>query len=317
MATRAGTDTSPREEIEAAFATYRRRGIVEHDWPGFADLFTDDARYVEHNLGTFVGRRAIRDWLVDAMAGFPSMTFDMDWWIIEGNRVVFYIWNLLPDPTGAGRRFGFPNVTVIEYAGGGKWSFEEDFYNPANGDRAVGEWLAAGGRRSTPPDRSLRGFPGWAPPLSPAAHAREEVEREFAAYVERGRAAVASGDWATWAAQFSPDARYREHHYGEFDGREAIRAWITGVMQPFPAMDFPVEWHVIDGNRVAMRCQNRLPDPAGGGRSFQFPTLVVLHYDGDGQWGYEEDVYNPAEGPPVVQAWLEAGGTLPEGFRLE
>ena len=77
------------------------------------------------------------------------------------------------------------------------------------------------------------------------------------------------------------DARYHEHHYGKFSGRDAIETWITGVMQPFPEMDFPVEWRVIDGNRVVMLCQNRLPDPTGGDTVYQFPTLVVLHYDHD------------------------------------
>jgi hypothetical protein len=31
-------------------------------------------------------------------------------------------------------------------------------------------------------------------------------------------------------------------------------------------------------------------------------------------WSYEEDVYNPDEAAEVVGRWLEAGGTLPEGF---
>ena len=48
-----------RDEIEAAWAEYQKRGVQEHDWPGWADMFTDDARYEEHNLGVFEGRSAI------------------------------------------------------------------------------------------------------------------------------------------------------------------------------------------------------------------------------------------------------------------
>jgi predicted SnoaL-like aldol condensation-catalyzing enzyme len=199
---------------------------------------------------------------------------------------------------------------VIEYAGDGRWSFEEDYYNPATANTEVGRWLAAGGDLRGVADRALRGDPDARPLAPTAAHPAEEVEREFQAYVERGRQAVATGDWATWAAQFTPDARYLEHHYGAFAGRQAITDWITGVMQPFPQMEFPVEWHVVDGNRVVMLCQNRLPDPKGEGRTFEFPTLVHLHYAGGGQWSYEEDIYNPAEAPPVVSAWVEAGGSL-------
>ena len=308
------TVTFPKEEVEHAFTEFRRRGIGELDWAGFTDLFTDDARYVEHNLGTFEGRPAIREFLIGAMAGLPALTFAIDWWAIDGHRVAFYIWNLLPDPAGEGRTFAFANATVIEYAGDGRWSFEEDYYNPATANQVVGDWFRAGGSTTSAPDRSLIS-PG-SPAPSAVAHPRAEVEREFAAYVERGRTAVATGDWATWAAQFTEDARYHEHHYGKFEGRAAIREWITGVMQPFPAMDFPVEWHIVDGNRVVMLCQNRLPDPVGDDRTFQFPTLVVLHYAGGGQWSYEEDIYNPSEAPAVVGAWLEAGGSLPPGFTL-
>jgi ketosteroid isomerase-like protein len=303
--------TFPRAEVEEAFAEFRRRGIGEFDWPGWADLFTDDALYIEHNLGTFEGRAAIKDWIVATMAQFSAMSFDLDWWVFGEDRVVFNIWNLLPDPSGGGAHYGFTNATVIDYAGNGRWSFEEDYYNPATANAEVGRWLAAGGDMHAAPDLTLRGDPAARPQPVSTVHPADEVEREFWAYVERGRQAVATGDWVTWAAQFTPDARYLEHHYGAFEGRDAITEWITGVMQPFPSMEFPVEWHVVDGNRVVMLCQNRLPDPTGGDTVYEFPTLVHLHYAGGGQWSYEEDIYNPAEAPPVVAAWIAAGGSLP------
>src|ERR1700730_13776492 len=99
----------PRQEVEAAFADFRRRGVQEHDWAGWADLFTDDATYVEHNLGTMRGHQAIKDFIVGCMADYGAMTFDIEWWMIDGDRVVFYIWNLLPDPAGGGRDYKFPN----------------------------------------------------------------------------------------------------------------------------------------------------------------------------------------------------------------
>ena len=165
----------PREEVQAAFTEYLRRGVGAHDWEGWADCLTDDAVYIEHNLGRFEGRAAIKDFILSCMAHYPSMTLEVDWAIIEGNRVAFYIWNLLPDPTGEGRTFAFPNSTVLEYAGDGKWSFEEDFYNPADATRVFTEWMKAGGRKHTPADRTLHGIPGWNPrPRTPAAP-RDEV----------------------------------------------------------------------------------------------------------------------------------------------
>jgi ketosteroid isomerase-like protein len=300
-----------RDEIEAAFAEYQRRGAQQRDWPAWAELFTEDARYEEHHLGTFEGRDAIRNWIVDCMGQFPSMTFWLDWYQIEGDRVAFYIWNNLPDPTGEGRSFQFPNTTVLQYAGDGQWDWQADFYNPADAEKVFGAWLEAGGRKHTPADPSLQGVDGWAPEPPAPAFDREEIEREFTRYRERGSIAVATGDWDQWADQFTDDARYLEHHYGRFDGQQEIRDWINGVMQPFPTMEFPVTWYSIDGNRISALIPNVLPDPAGGDRTYGFDVNVILHYAGDGRWSYEEDVYNPKEAERVIGQWLGAGGKIP------
>ncbi len=301
----------PRHEVEAAFAEFRRLGADGRDWPGWADLFTTDAHYIEHNLGIFTGRDEIKAWITGTMADYPSMTFDIDWSMIDGDRVAFNIWNILPDPAGGTTEYKFPNTTVIRYAGNGLWDDEEDFYNPVDATRVFTAWLSAGGRRDTPADPSLVGTVGWAPEPVATEHSRDEVETEFHRYVERARAAVASGNWEPWAEQFTEDARYREHHFGTFAGRAEIKAWITSVMRPFPQMEFPVDYYMIDGNRVCQRSIQRLPDPAGGDRRFEWPVHVILHYAGGGQWSYEEDVYNPAEGVETVLAWAEAGGELP------
>src|SRR5437660_12052626 len=109
------------------------------------------------------------------------------------------------------------------------------------------------------------------------AHGREEVEREFAKYVERGEAM----DWSAWADQFTEGALYVEHELGTFHGREEIRKWIVDVMAPVSEMVFPVEWKMIDGDRVVFGCWNRLNHPDGGD-PFQFLTVSILNYAGNG-----------------------------------
>ena len=161
----------PREEVEAAFETFIQRGVVERDWPAWAALFTDDAEYIEHNLGTFQGQPAIHDWIVDAMTPFPNMTFSVDWHVIEGDRVAFYIWNHLPDPEGGDAFHSFPNISLIDYAGDGKWSREEDFYNPNDANRVVGGWYKAGGSKATPENDDLVAPEDWAPLPRPPEHA--------------------------------------------------------------------------------------------------------------------------------------------------
>jgi predicted SnoaL-like aldol condensation-catalyzing enzyme len=300
-----------RAEIEAAWAEYQRRGVGEHDWPGWADMFTDDARYEEHFLGVFEGKSAITKFIVDVMKEYPAMTLWIDWSIIDGDRIGFYIWNNLPDPTGEGKRFGFPNTTFITYAGDGKWSEELDFYNPPQADKAVGAWMKAGGRLDMAQDRSLKGIEGWNPEPPEPAFPREEVEAEFLAYRERGKQAVATGDWVQWADQFTDDAEYREHHYGYFKGKQAITDWITGVMQPFPTMEFPVKWALIDGNRVSALIPNILPPPDGDDGYYGFDVNTILHYAGNGKWSFEEDMYSVKAAEETVKRWLAAGGVIP------
>ncbi len=90
----------PREEVEAAFEEFKRRGQGSYDWPGWAKVFTDDAHYEEPVYGVFDGQEAIEGFIVPAMKQFGALTIWIEWAIIDGDRVGFYIWNNLPDPDG-------------------------------------------------------------------------------------------------------------------------------------------------------------------------------------------------------------------------
>lgn len=145
---------------------------------------------------------------------------------------------------------------------------------------------------------------------------RQELEDEFTAYKARGSTAASTGDWTSWVDQFTDDAVYVEHNYGRFEGRDAIRDWITGVMSEFPGSampEFPVDWYVIDDERGWVVCQilNRMADP-GDGSVHEAANITILHYAGDGKWSYEEDVYNPETFATMVRAWLDARRALRE-----
>ena len=301
----------PREEVEAAFLEFRRRGEEQHDWESWADMFTEDALYEEHYLGTFHGRAEIKDFITGTMKDYTGSSFWLEWYLIDGNRVSMYLWNNWADPEGKGRRFGFPNTTFLEYAGDGKFKWEADYYNPDDAERVFKSWLDAGGRRTTPPDHSLQGIDEWAPDPPTPAHPREEVAREFLRYRERASLAVATGDWDQWADQFTDGAHYREHHYGYFRSQAEIRQWIHDVMQPFPSMEFPPTFALIDGNRVSALIPNILPPPPGVDGYFGFDVNTILHYAGNGKWSYEEDVYSPREAQAAVSRWIKAGGVIP------
>ena len=106
------------------------------------------------------------------MAEFPAMTLWVEWAVIEGNHVAFYTWSNLPAPGADSGPFQFPNATALEYAGDGTFSYEEDFYNPADAQRVVGERHKAGANRRTQPDHSLTGIADWAPQPSASGATR-------------------------------------------------------------------------------------------------------------------------------------------------
>jgi len=134
-----------RDEIEAAYRAFVAAGDAQ-DWDAWADLHSEDGVWVEHHLGTFRGREAIRAAIKKAMASAPAMLFPVEWHVIEGSRVVYYPWQVFPDPAGGDAVYRFGCVTILEYAGDGLWSYQEDVYNPREGEAVVKRWLAAGGR---------------------------------------------------------------------------------------------------------------------------------------------------------------------------
>jgi len=137
-----------REELEDAFDEYQRAALeagVSGDWNGWADKFTEDATYIEHHYGTLGGREAIRTWITECMGTFPGNAmphFPVEWYIIDEEKgwVVCQVWNRMADP-GDGSLHQQYNFTLLKYAGHGKWSYEEDIYNPAHFATTVQTWM--------------------------------------------------------------------------------------------------------------------------------------------------------------------------------
>ena len=135
-----------REEIDAAF-DHQRTLNDEQRWEEYADLFTHDGVYIEHEMGTFVGPDAIRAWIVPTMAPLVNAGWEypLVWKIVDGNRIVTKWRNVLPDPKGQGDSYEFAGVTILEYAGNGKFSLQEDVYNMKECEAVMTRFFAAGG----------------------------------------------------------------------------------------------------------------------------------------------------------------------------
>jgi len=136
-----------RGELEEAFADYQRVALSAAkagNWDAWADLFTEDATYVEHHYGTFGGREAIKRWINDCMSqpGADEMKwFPIEWYVIDEDKgwVVCCIQNVMNDP-GDGKTYQAPNWTLLKYVGDDKWSYEEDIYSPIEFGKMVGRW---------------------------------------------------------------------------------------------------------------------------------------------------------------------------------
>ncbi len=139
-----------RAEIEEAFADYQRTAADAGrtgNWRAWADQFTEDATYMEHHYGAFVGREAIYEWISSCMAEYPGSDmpeFPIEWYVIDEDRgwVVCQVWNRMRDPGDASIHQEY-NFTLLKYAGNGLWAYEEDIYNPIRFATMVGEWEVA------------------------------------------------------------------------------------------------------------------------------------------------------------------------------
>ena len=137
-----------RAEIEEAFAQYQKTALeagTSGDWNAWADQFTEDATYIEHLYGTLGGREAIRNWICATMSApinEQMKFFPVEWYMIDEERgwVVCQVWNRMEDP-GDGSLHQAYNFTLLKYAGDGKWSYEEDVYNPEHFKTMIGGWL--------------------------------------------------------------------------------------------------------------------------------------------------------------------------------
>jgi hypothetical protein len=133
-----------RDEMEQAFRTYWRTGAVGEDWDAWAELFTEDCRYVEHFYGTMNGRETVRAWIKPIMEKYGEIYTAYEWHVLdpEAGRVVFCMQNRRDHPAGTGP-IDFPGVSVLEYAGGGLWRLEEDYWAVKRREEAMREYEEA------------------------------------------------------------------------------------------------------------------------------------------------------------------------------
>jgi hypothetical protein len=145
------------------------------------------------------------------------------------------------------------------------------------------------------------------PPGHLVSHGAAELEEAFAAHFDEVERITREGDWAAYADEFTEDAVYVEHAFGEMHGRDEIRAWAVKTMSAFPGRvmtGFPIAWKVLDppNSRIVCEVRNLMADP-GDGSALEEPNITILTYAGRGLWSRQEDVYNPLRFHALAQRW--------------
>src|SRR5690349_23307030 len=132
-------------EVEQAFQQYWRLGAVGENWDVWCDTcFTEDVLYIEHILGNKEGREAVRAWIKPTMRDYGEMYTAYEWHMVEpSGRVVVYMQNRRDNPDPNGAPIDFPGITVLQYAGNGMFSLEEDFWSLVEGTRTMKQYMQA------------------------------------------------------------------------------------------------------------------------------------------------------------------------------
>jgi hypothetical protein len=159
----------PRAEVEAEFRRWWKLGNVDENWAAWVELFTPDVYYIDHFWGPLHGRDEVALWIDAVMKGVPEIYGVLDWYTIDGDRVVFRIFNRRDNPSAEGPPyFDFPGLSVLTYAGDGLWSSEEDYWDRDGARRTAADYAAACERAgvTTPEQRMTRrhwpAAPEWA-----------------------------------------------------------------------------------------------------------------------------------------------------------
>ncbi len=150
-----------RAEVEAAHDRYlRTRDAIdagELPWVALAQHFTEDATFIDPAWGRIQGLPAVREFLEKSMAGLEDWKFPSQWRAIEGNRVVGAWKNRLPGRRADGTFYEAQGLSILVYAGGGKFSYEEDLLNMVHIFELIAEsgWTP-GPRVNMPPPKPKR-----------------------------------------------------------------------------------------------------------------------------------------------------------------
>ncbi|MGH9027205.1 MAG: nuclear transport factor 2 family protein [Acidimicrobiia bacterium] len=131
------------DEVEQAFRRYWKT-TVDEDWDAWADMFTEDADYLDCYLGSLKGREAIREYIKPLMASCPEVYSTYEWHLCSPDgRCVVHMQNRRDNPEPGAPPIDCAGITVLQYSGDGKFSNEEDYWDVKAGIATTEQYVAA------------------------------------------------------------------------------------------------------------------------------------------------------------------------------
>jgi ketosteroid isomerase-like protein len=118
-----------RSEVEAAVTA--KNAAQSRSFSAMAEFFTDDAVLVDSGAGRFEGREAIDNFLAKSDELTQGWSMPVEWVAIDGDRVTVKLAMRLPGRRADGSYRDVPAVSLLVYAGSGRFSSQEDFYSSA------------------------------------------------------------------------------------------------------------------------------------------------------------------------------------------
>jgi len=147
-----------RETFSRYVATRDAVDRGELPWKALEDYFTADAVLIDPAWGRIEGLDNIREFWVKAMSGLEDWKFPEVWTQVEGRRVVT-MWMQKMGKRPDGRDWECPGISILYYAGDGKFCYELDIMNMAEVTEVIGAmgWVPPADFNLPPPkvDRNI------------------------------------------------------------------------------------------------------------------------------------------------------------------
>ena len=119
-----------------------------------ADSFTEDAVFIDPAFGRIEGRAEMAHFFDWSIVGLDGWSFPEQWTMVDGDRLVSFWWNRVPGTRSDGTPYQAPAMSILHYAGDGKFDYELDLMNIVEVTEvlAAAEWTPGEGMTFPGPD---------------------------------------------------------------------------------------------------------------------------------------------------------------------